>query len=303
MARQKKILLDNALVSWANAIYFCDQILAGKTTLEVRKNFVAALHNAVELFLKQIMLDNCDYRVAEPRNVEADGEPAKSYYAATDLNTFFLTLDSKLRKEFRSIEFNRLLKQHKDILKDFLLDGDSYKAELTLLNSLRNNETHFYIGRDDYLNESEFLQLYNFMTTFYHVMHEYELLPFFGVSFDDHKKLCFERSPLKSFSYTDAVKSAEIVKKMVKAANGMQFEDYFPMTLYEMTTAIASKMGGMSDSEFNELWTYVEVLDQYNMIDNIQTGSYKDKNPAYGSDYSEPCVVTHFLFELKFNIL
>lgn len=302
MARQKKILLDNALVSWANAIRYCDLIMAGKPTLEVRKNFVAALHNAVELFLKQIMLDNCDYRVAEPRNVEADGEPAKSYYAATNLNAFFLTLDSKLRKEFRSIEFSRFLSQHKDILKDFLLDGDSYKAELTLLNNLRNNETHFYIGRDEYLSESEFLHLYNFMTSFYHVMLVYELLPVFSISFDDHKKLCFERIPLRSFSYIGAVTSAAVVRKMVRAANGMQFEDYFPMTLYEMATAIASKMGDMSDSEFDELWTYIEVLDQYNMIDIVQTGSYKDKNPAYGSDYSEPYMETHFLFELKFNI-
>lgn len=56
MARQKKILLDNALVAWANAIRYCDQILAGKITLEVRKNFVSSLHNAVELFFKQIIV-------------------------------------------------------------------------------------------------------------------------------------------------------------------------------------------------------------------------------------------------------
>ncbi len=80
MAHQKKILLDNAWVSWANAIRYCDQICSGQITLEVRKNFVSALQNALELFFKQIMLDKCDYRVAEPRQVDVRGEPAKSYY-------------------------------------------------------------------------------------------------------------------------------------------------------------------------------------------------------------------------------
>ena len=106
MARQQKILLDNALVAWANAIRYCDQILSGKITLEVRKNFVSSLHNAVELFFKQIMLDNCDYRVAEPRRVDATGEPAKSFYTAVDLNAYFEKLDSATRNQFSSIEFS-----------------------------------------------------------------------------------------------------------------------------------------------------------------------------------------------------
>lgn len=29
----KKILLENALESWASAIYYCDEIIAGKATL------------------------------------------------------------------------------------------------------------------------------------------------------------------------------------------------------------------------------------------------------------------------------
>lgn len=140
MARQKKILLDNALVSWANAIRYCDQILAGKITLDVRKNFISSLHNAVELFFKQIMLDNCDYRVAEPRKINADGEPAKTYYAATDLNEYFEKLDDEIRNDFASIAFNKLSDIHKELLKDFLEPKESYKNELRLINNLRNNE-------------------------------------------------------------------------------------------------------------------------------------------------------------------
>lgn len=42
------------------SIRYCDYILEGKATLEYRKHFVSALHNAVELFVKQLMLNNTD---------------------------------------------------------------------------------------------------------------------------------------------------------------------------------------------------------------------------------------------------
>lgn len=36
-------------------VYYCDEILKGKATLIYRKNYVSALHNVVELFVKQRM--------------------------------------------------------------------------------------------------------------------------------------------------------------------------------------------------------------------------------------------------------
>lgn len=52
----KHILQDNALESWAMAIKYSNFILNGKATLQYRKQFVSSLHNAVELFVKQLML-------------------------------------------------------------------------------------------------------------------------------------------------------------------------------------------------------------------------------------------------------
>jgi hypothetical protein len=60
----KHILRNNALESWSMAIRYCNTILDGRATLEYRKHFVSSLHNAVELFVKQRMLDINDYRVA-----------------------------------------------------------------------------------------------------------------------------------------------------------------------------------------------------------------------------------------------
>ena len=53
----KHILMDNALESWKAAIASADDIMNGKSTLKYRKSFVASLHNATELFIKQFMLD------------------------------------------------------------------------------------------------------------------------------------------------------------------------------------------------------------------------------------------------------
>lgn len=59
----KVTLQNNAFEAWAMSIRYCDHILEGKATLEYCKHFVSALHNAVELFVKQLMLNNTDYRV------------------------------------------------------------------------------------------------------------------------------------------------------------------------------------------------------------------------------------------------
>ena len=302
MARQKKILLDNALVSWANAIRYCDQILAGKITLEVRKNFVSSLHNAVELFFKQIMLDNCDYRVAESRRVDAAGEPAKSFYAATDLNAYFEKLDSATRNQFASIEFSHFFDLHKKLLANFLQPGTAFTVELQLLNKLRNNETHFYIVWDEYLAESEFCTLHNFMVTFYQVLHDYDLLPFWGNAGEEHKKLTFDRTPMKSFSYKDTVKNSAMAKAIEQAANGMLFVDYAPTTVFEMASAVYSLPTAFAAVPFDEVWAYVEILDQLGMIEVVQVADFEDENPEYGHDYGAPQTITHYEFAIKVTL-
>lgn len=301
MARQKKILLDNALVSWASAIRYCKLILRGKVTLEVRKNFVAVLQNAVELFLKQIMLDNCDYRVATPRKINAEGEPAKSYYCATDLNAYFENLSSKQRQSFYSAEFSKLTEWHKDILKVFLQEG-SYKDALILLGKLRNNETHFYIDKQEYLTETEFITLHDFMVDFYDVLQEYSLLPFDGVATSEHDRLTFNHPYIKTFSYAMVVKSAPIVQQMASVADGMKFQDIFPLTSFEIAECIATRMENLSDDRFNEIWAYAEVLEQFGMIDVVQTDMYEGDDYTTTGDYDEPVRATHFDFELQFYL-
>ena len=66
----KPVLMENAFEAWAAAIRFCDDIKDGKATLLYQKNFVSSLHNAVELIMKQMLLNDNDHRVAEVRKTK-----------------------------------------------------------------------------------------------------------------------------------------------------------------------------------------------------------------------------------------
>lgn len=79
----KQILRDNALEAWAMAIKNCNAIIEGKVTLGYRKQFVTSLHNAVELLIKQHMLNVNDYRVAEVK---------KKFYQMDNLQRIFTIL-------------------------------------------------------------------------------------------------------------------------------------------------------------------------------------------------------------------
>lgn len=301
MARQKKILLDNAWVSWANAIRYCDLIIAGRVTLEVRKNFVATLQNAVELFLKQIMLDKADHRVAEPRKVAPDGEPARSYYESQNLNHYFEVMDDSQIKKFFSIDFCELMNIHKKLLGDFLMEN-SIAEELKLIQKLRNNETHFYIQPDEYLTENEFLKLYNFMVYFNGILHEFELLPFYGYPGKEHQKLCFERDYLHSFSYRDAVRSAPMVSRIAEIAKGAKFDDFFPITDYEIAEFVASNIPDISDQEFDSIWAYIEIMNRFHMIDFVQLEEKVIQQEDGYCCYHEDGEIVHLTFEFTVDL-
>lgn len=87
----------------------------GKATFSNRKNFVASLQNAIELFVKQYMLNINDYRVADVKNIKADGTQLKQYLMSDDLNNFFLkTMNTTDMKNFYTLEFSKIKNIQKD---------------------------------------------------------------------------------------------------------------------------------------------------------------------------------------------
>lgn len=293
----KKILLDNAYSSWSAAIQCCDAILNGMATLKYRKDFVSSLQNAVELFMKQIMLDKNDFRVATVKNCGEDGEPAKSYYSATDLNAFFTSIDDDVMKKFFSLEFNEIIKLHRKILGSFFTVQQTFKEELELLARLRNSETHFYIKPDRFLSESDFIKLHNFMVDFYSVLEQFDLLPYWGDPSGEHKHLEFKRMKLVNYTYEGAVHNAPIVKKIAAEAGKIIFRDYPGGSAFSIADAIYSCAQNPFKESFDEIWAYVEMLDQFSMI-SIVAETYEIDSIDEGY-YMSPRVETDYYIEIN----
>lgn len=181
----KHILQDNALESWAMAIKYSNFILNGKAILQYRKQFVSSLHNAVELFIKQLMLDNNDHRVCSVRKgCDAGGHPAVEFYNAADLNSYFEKLADEDMKKFYSIEFNEIQRLVKELFSGYYGEHSADKVvvddSIALLGRLRNGETHFFVEKNSFLTDKEFQKLYNFMIVFNTILHYYNLLPYWG---------------------------------------------------------------------------------------------------------------------------
>ncbi len=303
MSSAKRILLDNAFSAWRKAISYCDVILSGRSTFDNRKNFVSALHNAVELFLKQIMLDQNDYRVATPKKLkDAACDLARRFYSSQDLNTFFKSLSDQERDKFTSVEFNQLRDIHTQLLPNFFNPGESFTNELKTLANLRNNETHFFIDPQTYLTEAEFKQLYNFMVSFYKALKKFHLLPFFGKPFKENTYLAFDRTVLTHFSYENAIKNSEIPKLIHSCADGLVIQEWIPNGSYEITEALQALVPQLSTIPFDLLWEYVDVMTSLNLIEFIQTESdYElNYNPDFGYDYDKEIEI--YNFALKINM-
>lgn len=299
MAAQKKILLDNAYSSWSSAIRCCEALLAGKATLQMRKDFVSNLQNAVELFMKQIMLDKKDFRVAIVKNGKDDGEPARSYYTAADLNAFFENADDDTAKHFYSVEFNEIIKLHRKVLDGYLGTNQTFKPVLELLAKLRNNETHFYIKANQFLSDNEFLELHNFMVEFYKVLEHYDLLPYWGEPSAEHRHLKFDKSMLTNFSYIDVLRNAPLVQKIATEADRLCYMDYPGGSAFRIANAIYSVALDDFTEPFEEVWAYVEVLDQFGMI-SIEDDSFEHE--GFDDGYCHIDSYMEYNFYININI-
>ena len=262
--------MENAFEAWAAAIRFCDDIKDGKATLQYQKNFVSSLHNAVELIMKQMLLNDNDHRVAEIRKVknEADAKLLLDYFKATDLNSFFDTLSNEDLSKFNTIQFNELISLHKKLFGRSLAQGESLKTELELLQKLRNNEGSF-------LSEEDFCVLHNFMIRFYKIMEtwcpidkdDYELyiLPYWGDPIEADSIYGFNREPLQSFSYETAVNNSKLAKKIAELLNGDYLYGAPDFSPYTITKDLIEQHTELS-SQFDEIWSIVYMMQCLEMI-------------------------------------
>lgn len=267
----KHLLRDNALEAWSMAIKYCNDILDGKATLSYRKNFVSSLHNAVELFIKQRMLDVNDFRVVEIKNgVMADGQPAKSYFNASNLNEYFMGLNQEQMKPYFSIDFSKLSTYSKELFVEYYEQTGNKGIvcdAMKKLAVLRNNETHFYIDKNMFLSEDDFRELHNFMIVFYEILQKYDLLPFWGEpGIGEYSVFSFRKEKLEYFTYKKAVKNSIFVKKLKENINNQIFPA-LGNSAYEIAESISFSLDDeYGTKEFNDLWTYIDLMLEYDLL-------------------------------------
>lgn len=273
----KPVLTDNAFEAWAAAIRFCDDIKDGKATLQYQKSFVASLHNAVELFMKQMLLNNNDHKIAEirTRKNETSVTLQLKYNEAINLNKFFRNLTDDELSQFYTIQFGTLIGKHKELFGNSLSEGETLDQELKLLQKLRNNETHFIIRQGSFLSEEDFCVLHNFMIRFYKILedwcpndeddYEMYLLPYWGGPDGADEIYGFKREPLQNFSYYSAVKNSKLAKKIAKLlVDNPQYGaiDYSP---YSIAKDIVEFHDDLS-AQFEEIWSIVYMMQSLNLI-------------------------------------
>lgn len=280
----RPILLDNAIEAWKAAIRFCNDIKRGKATLQYQKNFVSSLHNAVELIMKQMLLNNNDHRVAEIRqpNNESEAKLLLDYFKATDLNYFFDTLPNESLSKFHTIGFEKLISLREKIFGHCLEQGEQGKLleGLQLLKRRRNDETHFMIRQGSFLSERDFCVLHNFMIKFYKIMKTWwptsdcELesniflyIDWFSLIKDD-SIYRFDCEPLQDFSYKDAVRNSRLAKEIAEILKENHLIGAYDCSSFGIADDLRSELS----VEFDEIWTMVSMMKSLDLIvvDKIQ---------------------------------
>ena len=277
----KQILLDNAYEAWRNAIHYHDQIENGISSFGNQKSFIASLHNSVELFMKQIMIDNNDYRVAwikEAKN-EEQVQMMRDYLNNSNLNDFFCNNNTK---PFLSIEFNQIFDKRFKILGCIPEDRkEIFTNAMKTLKDMSNDETQFYVDSQNYLNEDDFCLMHNFMIVFYKAildkgLFKKQLCRLHNESKDElhdfQKELAFDRVYLKTFSYVEKLRSNALAKAIAEFINnsdnneGDNWAYNMRESLYELSWHIKwhAKMGILDNP--NKIYMILKLLDDNKMI-------------------------------------
>ena len=277
--------MDNAFEAWAAAIRYCNAIKDGKATLQYQKNFVSSLHNAVELIMKQMLLNNNDHSVAfikEPKD-ERDEKLSFDYSKATDLNRFFGSLSSDEISRFYTIPFYKLIQKHKKLFSGSLEQGKPLTKELKLLQRLRNNETHFMIRQGSFLSEDDFRTLHNFMVRFYKIIKKWNpvngddpessiFIWWYWYSPDkDDSMYEFECELLQDFSYESAVRNSKLAKDIAEILKDNLLCGAPDFSPYDIAFDLMNGYPGLS-AQFDEVWAMVYMMQSFRMItvDEIQ---------------------------------
>lgn len=155
-----KFLGKHCQLAWDMAMNDCELLCDGLTDVFQRKRFVSSFANALELGLKQILIDNNNRALINRQKTKRNNKHLyRKFKKSNDLNDFFLSLSSEDLNCFYTTNVSRIVK--KGTIGVSNADKTDARMKIKLLLNLRNDETHFYIDDRNYLAFDEFKNLYD----------------------------------------------------------------------------------------------------------------------------------------------
>ena len=283
----KNLLLVNAYESWRQTIKVHDKIQDGLSTLNYQKEFITSLHNSVELFLKQLMIIKNDHDIFPNNKKNRNLKLWQLFSQSNDLTAFLSGLNVADISKFYSIGFTDLIKKHGTILS---IGSNKFDTQLKALQNFRNNETHFYID-NDFLSETDFIMLHNFMIEFYNCLLENDIFSNTIIIFntgkrilsDQYEELSFDRKTLdSSFTYLAALQNSSYMQSLSDIFHNTSGIITSISSIYNLTKTIVT-ICPEYESQFTEILSFLELADKSNMLEyhceTIETDDYHELVP------------------------
>ena len=269
------LLLENAKVAWRATIKSFEALIDGRDTIQNKKYFVSNFHNAIELFTKQLMVNQNDYRVLEIKNKDKEARLAKRYYSS-NVRDFIDSLSPKEMLDLRTCDFSQIrIKDYYEKTKPENFDPDGAIKKLT---RFRNEESHF-IFTTDFLNDKDFVILGKFLFKYYSAICNEDLLPTLswgrrGNAFlNENSGLMLRGIDYKtlnqSFTYKKQLQESKFTKLFLLKVDGRQLRwSDDRVGLYETAEAIFFNCQDVSALySFEDIWDYLVSYEKYNLID------------------------------------
>lgn len=266
----KRILIDNAYIAWSTMLRYRNILLDGRDTIQNKKNYISSFHNAVELFSKQAMIDNNDYRILNIKNDEKDGKFARRFFQATDLNQFFNSLDKNELMKIHTCDYSKL-NLNQIFTKSSKDEKNKINKAKEKLGNLRNNETHFAMD-EDFLSDQDFIELDEFMRRLYKLLQNQDLLPkHFGrrksqLNCEGNRLIPDNKVVSSDFTFRNALINSKFTEYFKNNINcGLQIL-YGRESSFEIANSIFESEAFSKKVTFEELLDYFSAYRNHNLI-------------------------------------
>ena len=245
-------------------------LLDGRDTIQNKKNYISSFHNAVELFSKQAMIDNNDYRILNIKNDEKDGKFARRFFQATDLNQFFNSLDKNELMKIHTCDYSKL-NLNQIFTKSSKDEKNKINKAKEKLGNLRNNETHFAMD-EDFLSDQDFIELDEFMRRLYKLLQNQDLLPkHFGrrksqLNCEGNRLIPDNKVVSSDFTFRNALINSKFTEYFKNNINcGLQIL-YGRESSFEIANSIFESEAFSKKVTFEELLDYFSAYRNHNLI-------------------------------------